>query len=106
MPSVRIPSALRGLTGGHADIATTAATVREAIADLDRRYPGIAGRVLDGSGAVKPFIRVFVGAEDISGLTGLDTPVGERDEIEIIPAIAGGSGGPGRDPRTEEAPGA
>jgi len=95
MPSIRIPSSLRGLTGGHADIVTTAATVREAIADLDRRYPGIAARVLDGSGDVKRFIRVFVGAEDIAGLSGLDTPVGERDEIEIIPAIAGGSGGPG-----------
>jgi molybdopterin synthase sulfur carrier subunit len=91
MPSIRVPSALRGLTGGNADVVTTATTVRDAIAELDRRYPGIAARVLDGSGAVKPFIRIFVGAEDIGGLTGLDTPVGERDEIEIIPAIAGGA---------------
>ena len=49
--------------------------------------------VLDASGSVKPFIRIFVGSEDIGGLTGLDTPIGERDEIAIIPAIAGG--GPG-----------
>lgn len=90
MPSVRIPSALRGLTGGKADVDTTAATVRDAIADLDRRFPGIAARVLDGSGGVKPFIRIFVGAEDIAATGGLDTPVGERDEVEIIPAIAGG----------------
>jgi molybdopterin converting factor small subunit len=90
MPSIRIPSALRGLTGGSADVDTAATTVREALADLDRRYPGIAARVLDGGGGVKPFIRVFVGSEDIAGLGGLDTPVGERDEIAIIPAIAGG----------------
>lgn len=93
MPSIRVPSALRSLTGGHADVDTTATTVRDAIADLDRRYPGIAARVLDASGSVKPFIRIFVGSEDIGGLTGLDTPIGERDEIAIIPAIAGG--GPG-----------
>lgn len=92
MPSVRIPSALRGLTGGHADVPTTAATVREVIADLDRRYPGLGARVLDASGGVKPFIRVFVGGEDISARAGLDTPVGERDEVEIIPALAGGAG--------------
>ena len=94
MPSIRVPSALRSLTGGNADVDTTAATVRDAIADLDRRYPGIAARVLDAGGGVKPFIRIFVGSEDIGGLTGLDTPVGERDEISIVPAIAGGGPGP------------
>lgn len=90
MPNIRVPSALRGLTGGNADVATTATTVRDALIDLDRRYPGILARVLDGKGAVKPFIRIFVGSEDIGGLTGLDTPIGEPDEISIIPALAGG----------------
>lgn len=92
MPSVRIPSALRGLTGGHADVPAAVATVREVIAELDRRYPGLAARVLDAAGGVKPFIRVFVGGEDIGARAGLDTPVGERDEVEIIPALAGGVG--------------
>jgi len=92
MPSVRVPSALRTLTGGNADVDVAARTVRDAIAELDKRHPGIAARVLDGSGAVKPFIRIFVGSEDIGALSGLDTPLGERDEIAIVPAIAGGAG--------------
>jgi len=91
MPTIRIPSALRTLTGGNADIQVTAATVRDALVELDRRHPGIAAKVLDAAGAVKPFIRIYVGAEDIGGMSGLDTNVGERDEIDIIPAIAGGS---------------
>lgn len=91
MPNIRVPSSLRSLTGGASEVTTAAATVRDAIADLDRRHPGIGARILDGSGALKPFIRIFVASEDIGGLTGLDTPVGERDEIEIIPAIAGGA---------------
>jgi sulfur-carrier protein len=90
MPSVRVPSALRTLTGGNADVDVTARTVRDAIAELDKRHPGIAARLLDGAGAVKPFIRIFVGSEDIGALSGLDTPLGERDEIAIVPAIAGG----------------
>ncbi|MGN6110415.1 MAG: MoaD/ThiS family protein [Kofleriaceae bacterium] len=90
MPSIRVPSALRSFTGGHADVDTTATTVRDAIADLERRYPGIAARVLDGSGGIKPFIRIFVGADDGGALSGLDTPIGDRDEIAIVPAIAGG----------------
>ncbi|HEU0036910.1 MAG TPA: MoaD/ThiS family protein [Kofleriaceae bacterium] len=92
MPSIRIPSALRSFTGNAADVETTAKTVREAIADLERRHPGIAARVLDGSGEVKPFIRIFVGSEDIGSLAGLDTQIGDRDEVAIVPAIAGGAG--------------
>ena len=90
MPTIRVPSALRGITGGKADVDTTARTVRDALDDIDRRYPGIVARVLDDKGAVKPFIRIFVGSEDIGGLAGLDTPVGEHDEISILPALAGG----------------
>jgi len=92
MPTIRIPGALRALTGGAADIDVAAGTVRDALAELDRRHPGIAARVLDGSGSVKPFIRIFVGADDIGSLAGLDTKLTERDEIAIIPAIAGGAG--------------
>jgi molybdopterin synthase sulfur carrier subunit len=91
MPSIRVPSALRRFTGGNADVETTATTVRDAIADLERRHPGIAARLLDGTGAVKPFIRIFVGSEDIGALAGLDTKLTERDEVAIVPAIAGGS---------------
>jgi molybdopterin converting factor small subunit len=92
MPTVRVPTALRTFTGGASDIDLPAATVRDALAELDRRHPGIAARVLDGSGGVKPFIRIFVGADDIGSLAGLDTKLSERDEIAIIPAIAGGAG--------------
>jgi molybdopterin converting factor small subunit len=90
MPSIRVPSALRTFTGGNADVDVTATTVRDAIADLERRHPGIAARILDGGGAVKPFIRIFVGPDDIGGLAGLDTKLTDRDEISIVPAIAGG----------------
>lgn len=92
MPSIRVPSALRSLTGGNSDVDVTATTVRDAIAELERRHPGIAARLLDGSGGVKPFIRIFVGADDIGDLGGLDAKVGDRDEISIVPAIAGGCG--------------
>jgi molybdopterin converting factor small subunit len=90
MPTIRVPSVLRPLTGGESDIVVAGATVRDALAELDARYPGVAMKVLDGAGMVKPFIRIYVGPDDIGSLSGLDTNVGERDEISIIPAIAGG----------------
>ena len=91
MPTIRIPGALRSLTNGNAEIVVDASNVREALVELDRCHPGLAMKLLDAAGSVKPFIRIYVGPEDIQSLHGLDTKLTERDEIAIIPAIAGGS---------------
>lgn len=89
MATIRVPGALRLLTANQSDVEVEATTVRAALAELEQKHPGIAGKLLD-NGAVKPFIRIYVGADDIGALQGLDTPVTARDEIAIIPAIAGG----------------
>ena len=39
---------------------------------------------------VRRFVNEFVGEEDIRFLDNLQTPVAERDEISIVPAVAGG----------------
>lgn len=90
MPSIRVPSALRSFTGGSSDVEITASTVRDALVELDKKHPGIGAKILLPDGTVKPFIRVFVGADDIGELGGLDAKVTDRDEISIVPAIAGG----------------
>ena len=92
MPVFRIPSALRQHTGGAGDIEVEASTVREALVELDAMFPGLATRLLDAAGSIKPFLRIFVGADDISALDGLETRLAAHDEIEIVPAIAGGTG--------------
>ncbi len=89
MASIRVPGALRSFTGGASDVEISATTVRDALAELDKKHPGIAAKLLQ-DGTVKPFIRIFVGPDDIGELGGLDAKVGERDEISIVPAIAGG----------------
>ena len=91
MITVRVPGPLRMLTGGAAEVELHAATVRDALAELDRRHPGVAARVLDAAGAVRPFVRLFVGSADIGDLAGLDTELADHDELAIVPAIAGGS---------------
>ncbi len=89
MATIRIPGALRALTANQSDVELEAATVRDAIAALEAKYPSIAGKIL-ASGELKAYIRIYVGPDDITSLQGLDTPVDKRDEISIIPAIAGG----------------
>ena len=91
MPTIRIPSVLRPLTGGESDVVVDGATVRDALAALERKHPGVSAKVFDHAGSVKPFIRIYVGPDDIGSLSGLDTNLSERDEIAIIPAIAGGA---------------
>jgi sulfur-carrier protein len=90
MPTIRIPGALASFTANQRDVAVDAATVRAALTELNAKHPGIGAKLLDGD-RVKPFIRIYVGPEDIGALSGLDTPVNATDEISIIPAIAGGA---------------
>lgn len=89
MASIRVPTALRTFTAGASDIEIEAATVRDALAALDQKHPGIAAKIMK-DGEVRPFIRIYVGPEDIGSLEGLDTKLSARDEVSIIPAIAGG----------------
>ena len=90
MSKVRIPTPLRKLTDGKEEVQVAGGTIRAVLDDLDRQHPGIKARICDDGGAVRKFINVFANEEDIRFLQGLDTPIAERDEISIVPAIAGG----------------
>jgi len=88
--TVRVPSQLRELTSGAAEVAVSGATVREALVDLDAHHPGFNERLFDGDGKLRRFVNVFVGDEDLRFLDGLDTQLAEGTTISIVPAIAGG----------------
>ncbi|MGD1011506.1 MAG: MoaD/ThiS family protein [Acidimicrobiales bacterium] len=87
---VRISTQMRLLTGGAADVTVEAGTVREAIGALERDYPGMQARLLDGEGKLRRYVSLFVGDEDIRFLGGLDTELPDGSRLSIIPALAGG----------------
>ena len=87
---VRIPTPLRKLTNNEEVVEVDAATVNEAIAELQARFPGFKERLLDENGAVRRFVNVYVNEEDIRFLQNQQTKLKDGDEISIIPAIAGG----------------
>jgi molybdopterin converting factor small subunit len=87
---VRLPSQLRSLVGGAAEVPVDAGTVREAILAVDEAYPGIAFRVLDDRGGLRRFVNVFVADEDIRFLDGLDTVLVADQTVSLVPAVAGG----------------
>jgi molybdopterin synthase sulfur carrier subunit len=90
MATVRIPTPLRKLTDGKEEVSATGATVGEVIANLEKHYPGIKARICDDKGEVRRFVNIFANDEDIRFLQNLDTPLGDEDEVSIVPAIAGG----------------
>ena len=88
--TVRIPTILRPLTGGAAEVQADGATLADVLKAVDAAHPGIAGRVLDDDGKVRRFVNVYVGDEDVRFADGLATPTPDGVLISIIPAVAGG----------------
>jgi molybdopterin synthase sulfur carrier subunit len=87
---VRVPGPLRRLTAGSPQVEVEGSTVAQALADLETRYPGFRDRLYDGSGQLRQFINIYVNDNDIRFGGGLETPVSDRDDISIVPAVAGG----------------
>jgi molybdopterin synthase sulfur carrier subunit len=84
---VRIPTQLRTLSGGAADVSVEGATVGDV---LKAAHPGFTDRLFDDAGKLRRFINVFIDEEDIRFLQGVDTPVGAGTTLSIVPAVAGG----------------
>lgn len=87
---VKVPTQLRTLTGGEAQIEAAGATVREVVADIESRHPGIGERLLDEAGSLRRFVNIYVDEEDVRFLNGIDTEIPEGAKLSIIPAVAGG----------------
>jgi molybdopterin converting factor small subunit len=88
--TVIIPTPLRRFTNGVETIEVEAATVCDIFNQLETRFPGIRARLCEENGDLRRFINVYVDGEDIRFLDRLQTSVGERAEVSIVPAIAGG----------------
>ena len=90
MSSVFIPSPLRRYTAGQSKVQVSGGTISEVIENLERQYPGVKSRLCDDSGQIKRYVNVFVNDEEIRALQGANTRLADKDEITIVPAMAGG----------------
>ena len=88
--TVRIPTILRTYTGGASEVTAEGGTLAEVLEDLERNHSGIRARVLDETGALRRFVNVYVGNDDVRFLDNLDTPTPDGTQISVIPAVAGG----------------
>ena len=90
MTRVRIPPTLRDAVGGAREIDASGSTVRELLADLAERFPGLGSQVLENGNEIAPFVNVYVNNEDVRTLDGLETAVGDTTTVILLPAMAGG----------------
>jgi molybdopterin converting factor small subunit len=88
--TVRIPTQLRELSGGSAEVTAEGGTLASVLAGLEQAHPGFRERLFDDQGELRRFVNVFVDDEDIRFLDGVDTEVKDGATVSIVPAVAGG----------------
>lgn len=88
--TVKIPTQLRDLAGGAAQVQAEGATVAEALESVFAAHGELRDRLYQEDGDLRRFINVYIGGEDIRFLDGLKTPVPAGGELTILPAVAGG----------------
>jgi sulfur-carrier protein len=65
-------------------------TVRNLIDAINANHPQLGEKLLDESGALSSSIHIYVRGRNIEWLNGLDTMIGESDDVFVVPPIAGG----------------
>jgi molybdopterin synthase sulfur carrier subunit len=90
MAQIRIPAPLRKLTNDQELLTSDAATLKDAIDGLEGLYPGLRERLCDEAGQIRRFVNIYVNGEDVRFLDNVNTKLTEKDEVSIVPAVAGG----------------
>ena len=90
MSTVWIPQVLRAAAGGNKQLELAGATVGDLVTGLVEQYPSLRGQLLSDEGELNRFVNVYVNGQDVRYLDGLKTAVEERDEVRLLPAMAGG----------------
>ena len=93
MSTVFIPAVLRPNVGGAKSLDLDGDSIRAVVVALVERHPSLGSQLLTDDGELNRFVNVYVNGQDVRYLDGLKTPVGDSDEVRLLPAMAGGSGG-------------
>lgn len=88
--TVKLPTQLRASAGGEGAVVVEGSTVGEALDALYDAHPELRERLSDEDGTLRRFINVYVNGDDIRFGELLDTPVADGQEVQILPAVAGG----------------
>src|SRR5262249_51199504 len=88
--TLEVLTPLCGYAAGASQVALAAASVRDALCELERAHPGLHRSICDETGAIRRHINVFVNDAHIRERAGLHTPLAPGDVVIVLPAISGG----------------
>jgi molybdopterin converting factor small subunit len=90
---LHLPGLLADDAGGwtvHRVDAARVATVAELFDIVGVDWPRLERRLRDETGRLRPYVNVFVGADDVRWADGLATSVRGGDVVLVLPSVAGG----------------
>jgi molybdopterin synthase sulfur carrier subunit len=88
--TVHVPGPLRACCAGAEQLSLAAATVGAALESLECTQTRLYRSVCDETGRVRRHLNVFVNADNVRDLQGLDTVLKPGDVLTILPAVSGG----------------
>ena len=83
---LRLRGPLRDRADGRSEHELDGATVLDVLRALEAEQPAVRGWILDERGEVRRHINVYVNGERARR----DTPLGDGDTVDVLPAISGG----------------
>lgn len=88
---IHIPTPLRAYTAQQESISVIATTVAGSLEALVAQFPELRPNLFSADGILRSFVNVYLNDEDVRYLPEKDkTSVTDKDELTIIPSIAGG----------------
>jgi molybdopterin synthase sulfur carrier subunit len=88
--TIHVPGLLRDYCASWTELSISARTVRAALEDLEQHHSVLYRNVCDETGAVRRHLNVFVNADNVRDLDGVDTTLTAGDVVTILPAVSGG----------------
>lgn len=90
MATVSFTSALNRFFPGLKAEQVDAPTVRDALEQVERLYPGIKDYLVDEQGGLRKHVNIFVGGELITDRNRLSDPLGPNADMLVFQALSGG----------------
>jgi sulfur-carrier protein len=88
--TLHVVNPLRAYCGGASELQMSAHTVRAVLEDLERNQAALYRNICDETGAIRRHLNVFVNADHVRDLDGVDTVLKPGDVVTVLPAVSGG----------------
>ena len=90
MPKVNFTYALKRFFPGIETTIVSGETVAELLDQLEIKYPGLKGYIIDDQGRLRQHVNIYVNSELISDRASLSDAVDEQSDVYVMQALSGG----------------